>query len=120
MGLRDAGQGIGPRQRRAFSRRVERRFVPGIEQIKTLLALALAASVLAVHVETVCAAVDLRGAHLDQLYEAPLQATLLNIRLGLLYHLHRRGCCFVGIQSRRLHSALLSDWPQVLAMVQIS
>src|SRR5207253_557085 len=74
----------------------------------------------AVHVETVGAAVDLRGAHLDQLNEAPLQATLLDIRLGLLYRLHRGGCCFVGIQSRGLHRALLCDWPQVLAMVQMA
>src|SRR3546814_8787170 len=56
--LRHAGQGVGPGQRGAFAGRVDRRFVPGGEQIDALFGLARGARIDAVHIDAVGAAVE--------------------------------------------------------------
>src|SRR5512141_2626663 len=57
----DRRQRLGPRQRRALTRRKERRLPPRAEQVDALLRLARGPGILRVHVEAVAAAVDLRG-----------------------------------------------------------
>src|SRR5262245_28569873 len=56
--LRYQGQRFGPRQRSPLTLAIERRFTPRIEQIKTLLALALFAGIGGVHVQAARTAVD--------------------------------------------------------------
>ena len=53
---------------------VERGLAPGVEQVEPLLGLAGGARVLAVHVDAIRAAVQLRGAHLDELEQSVLEA----------------------------------------------
>ena len=55
----DAGHGFGPSESRAFAVRVMRRFALGVEPIKTLLAFSDGPQIFPVHVDAICAAVDL-------------------------------------------------------------
>src|SRR5262245_66356627 len=70
MGFGHQRQSLGPSERGAFAGAVERRFAPGIEQVKALLALAALARGGGVHVKARRAAVDLRRADLHQFHQA--------------------------------------------------
>src|SRR5690606_4798313 len=87
----ESGQRLGPLQRRTFAIAVERRFAPGIEQIKPLLRLARGAGILAVHVETVGAAVDLRSTHFDEFDQAVFQPALVDVVLQSQHRLRGAG-----------------------------
>src|SRR5262249_49400344 len=78
-----------PCECRTLAPAVKRRFAPGIEQIKTLLGLTGRARVLAVHIEAGRTAVDLRGAHLDELEQAALEAGAIDVRLQCEHRLRR-------------------------------
>src|SRR3954447_11967349 len=64
------------------------------------------ACILAVDVEAVGAAVDLRRAHFNKLDQALLQAALLDIGLDTLHRAHRFGCCLIGVQTSSFHRTL--------------
>src|SRR5919106_3266699 len=53
-------QGFGPSKRGAFALAIERRLAPGIQQIKTLLGLAIFSRARGVHVKTKSTPIDLR------------------------------------------------------------
>src|SRR5262249_12731790 len=80
-GLRNARERVGPRQCGTLRRRVLRRLPPRIEHIEPLLGLAGLARVLAVTIETIGAAVDLRRAKLDELDQTFRQAAAGEIDL---------------------------------------
>jgi hypothetical protein len=80
--------------------------VPGVEQIEALLGFAPMACILAVDVEAVGAAVDLRRAHFNKLDQALLQAALLDIGLDPLHRAHRVGCRLIGVQASSFHGTL--------------
>ncbi len=65
MMLGDQGQLFGPCQCRALAFAVIGRFAPCGQAVETLLALAGGARVFSVHIDAICAAIDLRGAQLD-------------------------------------------------------
>src|SRR6516162_7340133 len=92
MGFGYQRQSLGPSERGAFAGAVERRFTPGIEQAKTLLALATLAGSSRVHVKAHRAAVDLRRADLHEFHQALLQASLEDALAEIEPLLHRRGC----------------------------
>src|SRR5690606_1582427 len=93
---------------RAFARAVEGRLAPGVERVQALLGFAFGARILAVHVDAVRAAVDLRGAHLHEAEQAVLQARAVDVFLQLHHRLDRfrgntevvdTGChCFAPVQ----------------------
>jgi hypothetical protein len=83
---------IGPCQRRALARRIDRCVMPRAQQIDALLGLAGLARVGGVHVEAIGAAVDLRGADLDQFEQAMLDRRCdLERHVEPSLHLGRRG-----------------------------
>jgi hypothetical protein len=69
--------GLGKRGPFAFG--VERRLLPRVQQIEPLLAFAVLAGVLRMHVNTKGATIDLGRAKLDQLDQRFLQAAATNI-----------------------------------------
>src|SRR6185437_4996623 len=73
MSVRDQSKGFGPGQGGAFAVGVERAFAPGIQRVEPLLALTDGAQIFPVHVDAVGAAVDLRGAQLDEMEQGLLQ-----------------------------------------------
>ena len=87
MALGDQRQRFGPSQRRALALAVERRFIPGVEQIKPLFAFARGAQLLGVHVDAVGAAVDLRGAQLDQFQERMVEPAAVDEGMQLAHAL---------------------------------
>src|SRR5262249_30431516 len=74
--LGDKGQAFGPGQRRALARGIDRCLVPGREQLQLLLRHVQLARVRRMHLQAESAAVDLRGAKLDELEDLRLQAAL--------------------------------------------
>ena len=78
MAFGDQRQRLGPGQGGALALAVERRFLPGVEQIKPLLAFAGGAQLLGVHVDAVGAAVDLRGAQLDEFKQRMFEAAAVD------------------------------------------
>src|SRR5581483_3219707 len=91
----------------ALARGVERRFAPGVEQIDALLALAALAQGLAVHVQAIGAAVDLRRAHLDQLDQLRAERGLVQVALDLAQGPHPGRGQLVSVQAVGAHSLLL-------------
>ena len=77
MRLTDERDGLGPRQRGPLAIAVERRLAPGVEDVDPLFRLSCRAGVDRVHVEAIRAAVDLRGADLDELQQRVFQAGAL-------------------------------------------
>jgi len=75
------------------------RFTPGIEQVKTLLALATLAGSGRVHVKARSATGDLRRADLHQFHQALLQASLEGALAEIEPLLHRRRCGGERVQS---------------------
>jgi hypothetical protein len=73
--------------------------VPGVEQIESLFGFAAMAGFLAMDVEAVGTAVDLRSAHFNELNRALFQAALLDISLDPLHRAHRVGCRLIGVQT---------------------
>src|SRR5438067_1572631 len=71
--LRDESDRLDPREARAFAIRKERRLAPRVERIEPLLGLALRARVDRVHVDAERAAVDLRGAQLQEVDELVIE-----------------------------------------------
>ncbi len=65
--------GLGPRQRRAFA--------PSVQCVQPLLFLSERAQIFPMHVETVGAAVDLRGPQSNQMQQRFIQPTLAEIPL---------------------------------------
>lgn len=65
---------LRPSQRGAFFLGEKRCLAPGVERVNPLLGFALGAGVLRVHVETIGAAVDLRGADFYQFQQLRLDA----------------------------------------------
>jgi hypothetical protein len=66
------------------------------------------------HVEAIGAAVDLRGAHLDEFDQVLLQTALLDIGLHLLDGAHRGGRGLVRIHALGLHRDSLWLFPSRL------
>src|SRR6266700_2539610 len=64
--LADQCEFFGPEQGCALTLTVEWCLTPGVEFIEALLAFTHGASILAMHIDAVSAAIDLRGSHLDQ------------------------------------------------------
>src|SRR5574340_1280131 len=89
--LADARQCLGPGERGTLAVSKERRFAPGVERVQALLGFAARARVFAMHVEAVGAAVDLRGAHLDEFHERMLKAAVFDVLLQLAHGLE--GAC---------------------------
>src|ERR1700712_5394848 len=56
VSLRDERQGLGPGERRPLPLRIDRSFAPGVEQVKTLLALAIGPGIPGMHFDAVGAA----------------------------------------------------------------
>ena len=79
MTLGDQGERLGPLQRGALARRVVRRLAPRLEAVEPLFGLAVRARILAVHIQTIGAAVDLRRAHPDEVEQLVVEARLLNL-----------------------------------------
>jgi hypothetical protein len=59
---------------------LERGYPPRIQQVQALLGFAVFAGILAMHVDAIDAAVDLRGAGLDQFDQRLLKAGCLHLR----------------------------------------
>src|SRR5262245_37883432 len=76
MAFREPRQRFGPAKRGPLPLRVAGRFAPGRQQVDALLGLAPAAGFGRMHVDAVGAAVDLRGANLDEFDQARLEAGL--------------------------------------------
>ena len=74
VGCRDQRHGLGPFERRSLAIAEERRFAPRIQAVQALLRLAFGSRILGMHVQTVSAAVDLRGAHHQQMQQLAVQA----------------------------------------------
>lgn len=74
--LAEAGELLGPGQGGALAWGEVRGFLPDAERLQALLGLAGLARVVGVHVHAVGAAVDLRGAQIDQFDQRTLQAGL--------------------------------------------
>src|SRR5262249_36008385 len=72
-------------------RGVERGFMPGVEQQQPLGALAVLARLLAVHVQTIGAAIDLRGARLDERKQPRIDAAVGEVGLDFLHRLDSFG-----------------------------
>src|SRR5918995_3360087 len=79
MRLGDERERFGPLQRGALARRVVRRLAPCVEAVEALFGLAIRARVLAVHVQTIGATVDLRRAHPDEVKQSVIEARLTNL-----------------------------------------
>jgi hypothetical protein len=69
VGLGDEGEGFGPFEGGTFLGGITGIFAPGVEGVETVLGLAEGAEVLPMHVDTVGATVDLRGAEFDEVHE---------------------------------------------------
>src|SRR5581483_11936327 len=78
MAFGDARDRLGPCQSGAFARAIKRRLLPGVEQIKALLAFAGGAQLLGVHVDAMRAAVDLRGTQLHQLEQRMVETATVD------------------------------------------
>jgi hypothetical protein len=74
------------------------------------------ACILAVDVEAVGTAVDLRRAHFNKLDQALLQTALLEIGLDALHRAHRVGCRLIGVQASSFHGTL--QVPETRAKLQ--
>src|SRR5437868_14800613 len=74
LALRDPGDGVSKRERRAFALGVKRRLLPRVEHIESLLGLAEGAGVFRMQIEAIRTPIDLRGAHLHQVDQRFLQA----------------------------------------------
>src|SRR5690606_18441433 len=81
--LRDERQGFRPLESRPLALAVERSLAPRRQQVEALLGLPCCARVLGVHVDAVRAAVELRGACLDQFEERVLETAAPHVRLQL-------------------------------------
>src|SRR5262249_18665813 len=99
MCLGDQRQRFGPGQRGAFPRGVEGRLAPRVELVETLLALTLGARLLRVHVDAIGAAVDLRGAHLDQKEKRAIEAARGEILFDVEQGLDRTGRGFRVVEN---------------------
>jgi hypothetical protein len=79
MRLGDERERFSPLERGALPRRVVRRLAPCVEAVEPLFGLAVRARILAVHVQTIGAAVDLRRPHPDEVDQFAVEATLLDL-----------------------------------------
>src|SRR5882724_12606179 len=61
MALRDPGDGVSKRERRAFALGVKRRLLPRVQHIESLLGLAEGAGVFRMHIEAIRTPIDLRA-----------------------------------------------------------
>src|SRR5262249_40634599 len=102
------GYRLGPGQRRPLPGRVERDLLPGLQEIEALLALAVLARLLAVHVEAVGAATDLGGPHLDQMDQALLEPAIADVALHARHGLVGVGNDGEGVEA--LHDDLSPRW----------
>src|SRR6185437_9949561 len=78
LAIRDAGDRFGQRQGSPLARGENRRLAPGPHQVQPQLVLAELARVRDMHRDAKGTAVDLRGAHFDQLQQAMVQAALID------------------------------------------
>jgi hypothetical protein len=69
--LRDPLHRLRPDERRPLAISIERAFAPRVEHKQPLLALAALPRLARMHMEAIGAAVDLRGARLDELIKEP-------------------------------------------------
>jgi hypothetical protein len=74
MGLGNEGYGFGPGERGAFAVGEEGRLAPGVEGVEALLGFSGSTRVDGMHVQAISTAVDLRGAHFDEMDELGLEA----------------------------------------------
>jgi hypothetical protein len=74
MAFGQPGQRIGPAERGPLALGIARRLAPGREEIEALFGLAFRARLGSMRVDAIGAAIDLRGADLDQLDKAGFEA----------------------------------------------
>jgi hypothetical protein len=86
--LGDERERFGPLQRGALARRIVWRVAPRVEAVEPLFGLAVRARILAVHVQTVGATVDLRRAHPDEVEQSVIEAGLTNLPFEAQHGLH--------------------------------
>ena len=121
-GLGDERERFGPLQRGALARRVVRRLAPRVEAVEPLFGLADRARILAVHVQAVGAAVDLRRAHPDEVEQFVIEARLTNLPFEAEHglhdawvHVHEIDSSFHDVfrlhQSRRIRNNLVTPGP---------
>jgi len=79
VSLRDLRYGFGPGEGGAFAVREEGSLAPSLECVEALLGFADGSGVEGMHVEAISAAVDLRGAHSDEVEELGVESALCNV-----------------------------------------
>src|SRR5215472_2599633 len=93
--LGDERQRLGPSQRCAFAVGKERRFPPGVESTEPLFGFAIGTGVLGMHVDAIGAAVDLGGAHPDQLDQGAFEPACRDVFLQAVDSLRRSGAALM-------------------------
>src|SRR5262249_41887464 len=101
--VRQAGDGFGPFERRSFPRGEERGLPPDGHMVDAKLPLAVDLGLLHVHVDAEGAAVELRGADVDQVDQALLEAALLD-ELAHLEELSGKLWGLLGVVDSLSHS----------------
>jgi hypothetical protein len=108
MTFRDPGDGVSKRERRAFALGVKRRLLPRAQHVESLLGLAEGAGVFRMQIEATRTPIDLRGAHLHQVDQRFLQASVVDVMLDLIHPAERfRNIRVVDTSFRRRLSLLL-------------
>src|SRR5579859_3011109 len=109
MGLGNQSNSLGPRQGGSLPIGVEGCFTPCVEFVKSLLGFAQSTGVLRMHVDAIRTAVDLRGAHLQQVNEAEFKAASVKVLFQSIHRLLRFLGVLTGVNSG-FHNKLLSYW----------
>src|SRR6185437_9743490 len=109
MSLRNQCYSLGPRQRRPLAIGIKRRFFPRIQSIESLLRLARRPRVFGMHVEAICASIDLRRAHFDEFEQRLLESGLPRISLQPDHCVINLWIHFHDVDSR-FHDFLLILW----------
>ena len=86
--LGDERERFSPLQRGALPRRVVRRLAPCVKAVEPLFGLADCARILAVHVQTIGATVDLRRPHPDEVEQFFIEACLPDLPFKAEHGLH--------------------------------
>src|SRR5450755_1924474 len=81
MTVGDERDGLRPSQSGAFAFGIVRAFSPRVQRVQPLLLFSDCAQILPMHIQTVRAAVDLRGAQPDQMKQSLFQSTVLQVLL---------------------------------------
>src|SRR6185295_20264793 len=84
----DTGHGFTPGKCRAFPVAVEGGLLPGVEEVKPLLAFPHGAELLHMHVNTMSTTVDLGSAQFDQLQKSLIEAATMNESMESPHRLH--------------------------------